>query len=255
MVTVDFNRIPLQPGDCVLDIGCGTGRHMAAAYQLPGITVVGVDISRNDIQDARGRMRFHDQLGAHGGGIWLLSVSSITNLPFMDATFDGVICSEVLEHIPDEKTAIQEIIRVLKPGKTLAVSVPRYFPERICWLLSDAYHQTANGHIRIYHKRQLIKTLKIHGAQRVASHFAHGIHTPFWWLKCLAGIHRGDVALVNAYHRLLTWDIMKRPAITRFLDRLMNPLLGKSLVLYCHKQSPDGHAHEVTVRGIRQDRD
>ncbi len=107
---------------------------------------------------------FHDRCGAHGGGSWLLSVSDITCLPFEDASFDLVICSEVLEHIPDEKTAVREIIRVLKPGGTLVVSVPRYFPERICWALSDAYHQTANGHIRIYRKQQLVRLLEAQGA-------------------------------------------------------------------------------------------
>lgn len=236
MVTVDFNKLSLRSGDCVLDIGCGTGRHTAAAYQCPNIKVVGADLNFDDVQQARDRMLFHDHFREHGGGRWLLSVSDITCLPFEDASFDLVICSEVLEHIFDEKTAVKEIIRVLKPNSTLVVSVPRYFPERICWALSDAYHQTANGHIRIYRKQQLVRLLEAQGVIYQSSHFAHSIHSPYWWLKCLAGLDRTDAVIVNAYHRLLTWDILKKPRFTRFLDALFNPLFGKSLVVYCNKR-------------------
>ena len=237
MITVDFNKLSLKPGAHVLDIGCGSGRHTAAAYEQPHVSVVGVDVSRNDIVEARNRLLFHDRLGAHGGGAWMLSAADITRLPFADNRFDLVICSEVMEHIPEERSAVAEIVRVLKPGGMLVVSVPRYFPERICWLLSDAYHQMPGGHIRIYHKRRLIRLLSAGGVQKQFNHYAHSLHAPYWWLKCLVGHDRGDVALVNMYQRLLTWDIMKKPRMTRFLDRLLNPVLGKSLVIYCRKPS------------------
>jgi len=236
VITVDFSRLSLGPGDRVLDIGCGTGRHTAAVCQYPNITVFGSDLNFDDVRQARDRLFFHERCGAHGGGSWLLSVSDITCLPFEDASFDLVICSEVLEHIPDEKTAVGEIIRVLKPGSTLVVSVPRYFPERICWALSDAYHQTANGHIRIYRKQQLVHLLEAQGVVYRSCHFAHSIHSPYWWLKCLVGPERTDAAVVNGYHRFLTWDILKKPRITRLLDALFNPLFGKSLVVYCSKR-------------------
>lgn len=253
MITVDFSRLSLRPGVRVLDIGCGTGRHTAAAYQLPDAAVVGADLDIEDLRQARTRLLFHDGCGRHGGGSWFFCASDIACLPFEDACFDLVICSEVLEHIADDQRAAAEIIRVLKPAGSLVVSVPRYFPERICWALSDAYHQTANGHIRIYRKQQLVRLLESQGAVYQSSHFAHSLHSPYWWLKCLVGPERADAAVVNGYHRFLTWDILKKPLLTRLLDGLFNPLLGKSLVVYCKKRSPNRVACGFVKAGSKCD--
>jgi hypothetical protein len=114
--------------------------------------------------------------------------------------------------------------------------VPRFFPEKICWTLSDAYTEADMGHVRIYRKKTLIKKMTCHPMIYLGSHFAHSIHTPYWWLKCLTGPDRTDVRLVNLYHRLLVWDLMKHPPVPRFLDRLLNPVLGKSLVMYFRKK-------------------
>ena len=69
-------------------------------------------------------------------------------------------------------------------------------------------------------------------------HHAHGLHSPYWWLKCAVGVGDDDHPLARAYHRLLVWDIMKRPAATRVAERALNPLIGKSLVLYARKPVP-----------------
>jgi hypothetical protein len=68
-----------------------------------------------------------------------------------------------------------------------------------------------------------------------AHHHAHGLHSPYWWLKCAVGVGDDDHPLARAYHRLLVWDIMKRPVSTRLAERALNPLIGKSLVLYARK--------------------
>jgi SAM-dependent methyltransferase len=236
VITVDFNRLDIQPGFKIIDIGCGSGRHTGAAYRYKNVTVIGADLDFNDLLDAKKRMLYHDDLGEHGGGVWGLSVSDITSLPFNDDCFDLVICSEVMEHIPDEKKAASELSRIVKPGGDLVVSVPRYFPERICWALSDDYYNANQGHVRIYRKKNLVDLFENTGVKKKgSSHFAHSIHTPYWWLKCLVGPTREDSVPVNIYNRFLTWDIMKKPRITRFLDTLLNPVLGKSIVFYFRK--------------------
>jgi SAM-dependent methyltransferase len=232
VITVDFKRLDIRPGFKVLDIGCGSGRHTAAAYELNQTFAIGADFNYQDVTAARDRLVLHDQLGAHGGGRWALATADICRLPFKTAAFDLVICSEVLEHIPDDNTAMAEIIRVLKPGHQLVVSVPRFFPEKICWLLSDDYFNANQGHVRIYREKPLIHSLEKQGVRHWGTHFAHSLHAPYWWLKCLAGPTREDNGCVNLYNRFLTWDIMQKPRVTRWVEALLNPVLGKSLVLY-----------------------
>ncbi|UCF93212.1 MAG: class I SAM-dependent methyltransferase [Desulfobacterales bacterium] len=237
MVTVDFDRLAIQAGFKILDIGCGTGRHTCKAFQCAQVTAIGADLNLTDLSEARQRLQYQTQLGNHRGGVWALAVADVTRLPFKSNHFDLVICSEVMEHVRHHRAAVQEVIRVLKPAHHLALSVPRFWPERVCWALSKDYHRVPGGHIRIYRKGELITLLERYGVRKWATHYAHSLHTPYWWLKCLVGPSRQDSTLVNLYHRFLTWDIMRRPNIIRLLDRLLNPLLGKSLVLYFEKKA------------------
>jgi len=235
VITVDLKRLEIRPGAKVLDLGCGTGRHTSAVARLKQVIAIGLDINLADARVAKKRLLYEQELGVQGGGVWGILVADVTALPFKDNAYDCVICSEVLEHVPRQDAAIHEATRVVRPGKDLVISVPRFLPERICWALSEDYHKANNGHIRIYKKKELIKRLEQAGLKNWAIHFAHSFHTPFWWLKCLVGPERTDSLLVNLYHRFLVWCIMKRNGITRLLEHLLNPLLGKSLVLYMRK--------------------
>ncbi len=136
-------------------------------------------------------------------------------LPFADGTFDCVIASEILEHVPEDEKAIAELVRVLKPGGALAITVPRWLPERICWALSDEYHANEGGHIRIYRADDLRGKVRARGLRHTHTHHAHALHSPFWWLKCLVGTSKSDHPAVEAYHKLLVWDLMSRPWLTR----------------------------------------
>ncbi len=234
MITVDLRRLDLAPGCRVLDIGCGSGRHVAAAARRKGVFVAGADPNPQDLALCRRRMGIEREMKTVHGR-WALAAADIRALPFAEATFDLVVCAEVLEHIQDHERAAAEIARVLKPGKTLAVSVPRYYPERICWALSESYRRSSGGHVRIYRQKGLRRLLEGCGLRTVRGHYAHALHSPYWWLKCLAGPEREDFRPAALYHRLLVWDMMKSPWFTRALERLLNPVLGKSLVLYFRK--------------------
>jgi SAM-dependent methyltransferase len=163
-----------------------------------------------------------------------------TAMPFPDGCFDKVIAAEVLEHIPADQAAMDELARVLRPGGLAAVTVPSWLPERICWGLSDDYHNVPGGHVRIFTRPELEAKLARSGLDVGGHHHAHALHSPYWWLKCAVGVHADDHPLARAYHRVLVWDIMKKPALTRLADRALCPLIGKSLVIYVAKQAHAG---------------
>jgi SAM-dependent methyltransferase len=166
---------------------------------------------------------------------YLVTRADINKLPFDSASFDCVICSEVLEHIPEHERALQELVRVLKPQGNLVVSVPRYFSERICWLISPAYYNEDGGHIRIYKKKKLQKMLARQGIKCWKINYKHALHAPYWWLKCLVGLKNEKHWLIRYYKKFLEWDIMSKPRAIRILEELLNPIIGKSIVFYLKK--------------------
>ncbi len=234
MLTVDFERFPVAAGDRVLDMGCGGGRHAFALYRR-GAHVVALDRDAGELEDVAGMFAAMAQEGEAPAGASAQAVrGDAYALPFEDDSFDRVVAAEVLEHLPEDTRAMGELVRVLRPGGLIAVTVPRWGPEKVCWALSDAYHEVEGGHVRIYRGRQLVERLTAAGLEQVGEHHAHALHAPYWWLKCAVGVD-ADSRLVRAYHRLLVWDMMEAPKVTRVAERLLDPVIGKSLVVYLRK--------------------
>lgn len=232
MLTVDFNELKLCSGDVVLDAGCGTGRHLRGLAGIPGVRYFGIDTKQEDLDKAAASLA---EIPGVDAGNCQIKKADIRHLPFADDFFDCVICSEVLEHIPEHEQAIKELVRVLKSTGLLVISVPRYFPEKICWLLSRAYRNEEGGHVRIYKKEQIPKMLGKQGFNCWKINYKHALHVPYWWLKCLVGHKNEKNPLVNCYKKFLEWDIMKKPFWVRRLEEILNPLMGKSVVFYFKK--------------------
>jgi ubiquinone/menaquinone biosynthesis C-methylase UbiE len=235
MLTANYERLGLRPGERMLDLGCGFGRHAFEAARR-GAEVVALDAGRDEVEGVVAMfnaMEFEGELDAHAPAAAVQG--DALHLPFADGSFDRVICSEVLEHIPDDLSAMRELSRVLRPGGTMAVTVPRFGPELINWALSDEYHNVPGGHIRIYRRSVLMSRLASVGLRVTGKHYAHGLHSPYWWLKCLVGTTNEENRFVKTYHRFLVWDIMKKPRLTRYAEKVFSPLMGKSIVLYLVK--------------------
>ena len=236
MLTAKYDELGLQQGDKVLDLGCGFGRHAFEAARR-GASVVALDAGTDEVNGVAATFAAMVEAGELAAGSLHANVvqGDALHLPFPDATFDRVICSEVLEHIPDDLAAMRELTRVLRPGGTMAITVPRFGPELINWALSDEYHNVPGGHVRIFRRRVLTERLTSTGLVATSHHHAHGLHSPYWWLKCYVGTTNDEHPLVKRYHQLLVWDIMKKPALTRYAERVLSPLMGKSLVVYLRK--------------------
>ena len=160
MLTVDFRRFPIRPGDRVLDLGSGNGRHAFEAYRR-GARVLAFDLDPGELKPVSGLLEAMRTAGEAGPGAHAAAAAGdATSLPFADASFDSVIAAEILEHVLDDQRAMNELTRVLRPGGVVAVTVPAWLPERICWALSDEYHEVPGGHVRIYTQPELEAKLR-----------------------------------------------------------------------------------------------
>ncbi len=233
METIDVAALAIKNGHTVLDLGCGEGRHaIALSHHFPEANIYALDINFQNVATALNK---HTEFLA-GDLNTLYTQADAFTLPFSDHSIDHIICSEVLEHIDHYEAIVEEISRVLKPGGSLNISVPRAWPEKICWALSKEYSNTAGGHVRIFNARQLTSQLTNREYIFLHRHWAHALHSPYWWLRCLFWRETDPQNIfVRWYHKLLVWDLLKKPILTRKLEQFLNPILGKSVVLYFKK--------------------
>lgn len=240
MLTIRLDRLDalgLASGGLVLDVGAGFGRH---AFELArsGHRAVALDYAADEVGGTRDTFAAMIEAGEipvqRYGGVLR---GDATRLPFTDATFDAVITSEVLEHITEDIDALAEMVRVLRPGGVFAATVPSWLPEKLNWMLSEDYHApiAVGGHVRIYSATELKAKLRAAGLDLAGTHHAHALHSPYWWLKCVVGVTNDDHPLVRRYRRFLEWDIIEQPRSTRLAEKLLAPVLGKSIVLYGKK--------------------
>ena len=233
MQTIDLKKLELEPNSKFLDLGCGEGRHCFGAYMSENIDVFGFDMSLSDVSTAKKNFdQFNEKKSSKSCNF---GVADAKKLPFKDNTFDFIVCSEVLEHIIDYQSALSEINRILKPQGKLAVSVPKFFPEWVCWKLSLDYQNTPGGHVRIFKLKELKKDITNYGLTFTKRHWAHALHSPYWWLQCLFWNSKENSKVINLYHNFLVWDMMKKPLLTKILEFIFQPLIGKSVVLYFNK--------------------
>lgn len=252
MLTVDYDKLGLRPDEVVLDLGCGAGRHVFQSLRN-GARVVAFDYDLAELREVMqlcGAMAVAGEIDRAEDGA--ACRGDAVHLPFPDDTFERIIAAEVLEHIPDDVGAINELHRVLKPGGTIAVTVPAWLAEQLCWKLSEEYHApfVEGGHVRIYSEGELRGKLRDAGLDPGGSHHAHALHSPYWWLRCAIDPQNSDDhPLVKAYHRLLVWDITDRPVVTRLTEALLNPVIGKSLIVYATKPGELAPGAERTRAG------
>jgi SAM-dependent methyltransferase len=137
------------PVGLVLDAGCGDG-DLARALAASGDRVLALDRRLDRVRAARGRPGPGAAPGQPGNVCWMCA--DVTRLPFAAAAFAGVSFSEVLEHVPADRTAVDEAGRVLEPEGWLVATVPAG-PERY----GDIDRMV--GHVRRYDRSGVLRLL------------------------------------------------------------------------------------------------
>ncbi len=236
LLTVDLARLDVRPGHLLLDAGCGEGRHCFGS-QNRGANVVGLDL---DLPAMKLPGKVLRKQGREKGRLGAMLQGDAFHLPFADATFDRIICSEVMEHVHDYRGAAHELARVAKPGAKIAITIPTATSEHLYLRLGDDYFESPGGHIRIFRPRDLAKGLAAAGFTTVGCGFAHGFHTPYWMLRSVMHLPSADESrLVRAYREFLIRSTVS-PAIAR-VERVLDFICPKSVILYAEKR--------VVVRG------
>ena len=233
MLTFNFKKYNLNHNGSMLDVGCGEGRHIFGIMQeYPMMKCVGLDMDDDSLKKAEEGYSYFESISEVGAEF---IKGSAYSLPFPDNTFDLIVCSEVLEHLHEYHDAVIEINRVLKPGGKFFASVPAFWPEKICWYLSKEYQNQPGGHLRIFDQKKLIHEIEDRGFKFLSSEKFHSIHSPYWWLRCFFWKSQEKNLLVKVYKKILERHILKKPRIIDNIDKLMNPIMGKSFSMYFKK--------------------
>jgi len=235
MITVELGLLGVEDGDLILDAGCGNGRHSWEVYKQNHSSIVAFDI---DIGCLKKNKYVLDGLKEQKDfkGVYHLIMADLKRLPFKDGSFDKIICSEVLEHIPEDKSALEELVRVLSNEGAIGISVPHYLAESVCWKLSGDYYGFPGGHIRKYKTRQLLNLVDTAGLSVHTICHKHALHSFYWVLRCVFGIKKEKAPIPSLYNRFLEWDLTGNHRFSRWLEGLLNHFCPKSVAVYARKK-------------------
>jgi ubiquinone/menaquinone biosynthesis C-methylase UbiE len=162
-----LKELDLQKSDNILDVGCGDGFYLYLLSQMGKYKITGIDSDAVALDNVKKQVNSKD--------IKLL-VGDVTKMPFKDNTFSKLVCSEVLEHLPDDRKGLREMYRIMKKGGTLCITVPHwnypFFWDPVNYILQRAFKTHIksgfwsgvwNFHIRLYQVAELEKAVKSAG--------------------------------------------------------------------------------------------
>jgi len=232
MLTVDYQLLEVQPGQRLLDAGCGAGRHCFEAFRR-GAEVYALDYRGEEVKKVMYSLAAAGPEDKSQGGCWQTLCGDVHNLPFQSGYFDRIICSEVLEHVHEDTRVLFELARILKPRGRMAITTPTYFTEYIYDKLSPLYFTNPGGHVRKFLPRELASKIEYSGLKLYAIRFAHGYHSAYWMLRCIFGLENENHPVTKAYRWALV-KTMYSKTMTQ-MEKLFNYVSPKSIIFYAWK--------------------
>lgn len=231
---IDPRQLDLKPDSRLLDVGCGTGRHILELSRYEG-TFVGLDMSDEDLKKMRYLLALAAQEGRLVANVHIAQGDGMS-LPFEDNEFDHVICTETLEHVDDDEAMLRDLIRVLRPGGVLVVSVPDEYSERLLWRLSPRYRTAPGGHVRIYRRKRIIGLLTENGAKPYSVQYRHSLESVRWLVHSVVDKEWGQPGRITKGIRwLLDTPSHRNWRSLAMVDAAFSRVLPKSIVLYGRK--------------------
>lgn len=231
---LDLGKLDLSPEARLLDVGCGTGRHLLEQTRFPGL-LVGLDTSKEDLRKTQYLFKLTERERTVRAHLELVQGAG-EQLPFPDESFEQVICTETLEHVPDDRAVLPELLRVLRPGGVLAISVPDEYSERLLWRFSPRYRNHPGGHVRIYRRREIKRLLQEAGAELFAVEYRHSLESVRWLVHSIVDREWGEPGrMTRAIRWLLDTPSHRNWRLLAWCDSLGNRVLPKSIVLYGRK--------------------
>jgi SAM-dependent methyltransferase len=222
IIRTELDRLPLPPDAMVLDAGCGSGRTMQELVDYGEVHGVELDPEAAAMAASRG----------HGE----VRIGRLEELPWEPATFDLITCLDVIEHTPDDETALRELRRVCKPGGWLLATVPAY---QALWSL----HDEANHHYRRYSRPSLAAPAATAGwqVQRMTS-FNSLLLAPAAAFRVAQRRRRGNGSYTPELHLGPEWlnAVLERPLQieARWLARGRTLPVGMSLLAVLRNPAP-----------------
>ncbi|MEJ7765499.1 MAG: methyltransferase domain-containing protein [Acidimicrobiales bacterium] len=220
----------LAPGGLLLDLGCADGR---GTIDLPGLGFRAIGVELDAALAAKLARRTSPVLqGVRADG---------RALPFADASFDGAVVIEVLEHVPTPERLLGDLRRVLRPGAIVCVAVPTSYSERIYACLHPRYLANAE-HVNRF-TREALKAMVAGAGFEIERVEVRNLGPAISWL--LHSVLRDDAdptGVVLRHARLdvavagVLWALRRAPVLRRALAAVERRV-GKSYYAYARSPS------------------
>ena len=223
-----FSGFAIRPEDTFLDVGCGDGgASIFAARQ--GCAVISTDVLPEKIEQLAKRLERTTARSVR------CEVSNSNPLPVADSSVTRVVCTEVMEHVPDPEQFIRELARVGAPNALYMLTVPDPAAEHVQEKLAHPIYWAPPHHVRIFSREQFGKLVTDAGLV-IEKRDYYGFYWALWWTFFWAEdqeLGEPEKPLLAAWSR--TWsELLKRPQGAR-VKRELDNFMPKSQLIIARK--------------------